>query len=255
MRARTYLRGGSPGLVLRVRPWMSCAPPSRSPGASLCRSASAAPVTASAAARRTMAAWSIDVSALNDIEVLDESRPPVRIGPGARWQEVAAALAPHGWAPSPRATMAGRGGRISRPPGGVGFLACKHGLTIDHPACRRGDARRRLAGAASADEHPDLFWAVRGARRGTSACVHRVRVRGGDEVGPVGWAQLAFARRGRTPPVPRALGLGRRGCATRPHREPDHGRCLAGAAEVCAGDGDGRLDDADVILERLQPYG
>ena len=44
--------------------------------------------------------------------------------------------------------------------GGIGFLARKHGLTIDHVVARRGRARRRLA---SCDADEDLLWALRGA--------------------------------------------------------------------------------------------
>src|SRR3989337_1634882 len=47
--------------------------------------------------------------------------------------------------------------------GGVGWLARKHGMTIDSLLAVEivtADGRRRIAGA---DEEPDLFWAVRGA--------------------------------------------------------------------------------------------
>ncbi len=47
--------------------------------------------------------------------------------------------------------------------GGVGWLARKHGMTIDSLLAVEivtSDGRRRIA---SADEEPDLFWAVRGA--------------------------------------------------------------------------------------------
>ena len=40
----------------------------------------------------------IDLSPMNAIEVLDESTSRVRIEPGARWKDVACALAPYGWA-------------------------------------------------------------------------------------------------------------------------------------------------------------
>ena len=40
----------------------------------------------------------IDVGALNAVEILDASAGLVRIGPGARWADVASALAPHGLA-------------------------------------------------------------------------------------------------------------------------------------------------------------
>ncbi|GLW67125.1 hypothetical protein Arub01_53680 [Actinomadura rubrobrunea] len=37
----------------------------------------------------------IDLSALNSVDVVDRERRLVRVGPGARWGEVAQALAPH----------------------------------------------------------------------------------------------------------------------------------------------------------------
>jgi FAD/FMN-containing dehydrogenase len=40
----------------------------------------------------------IDLRHLNGIHVLDPAAQLVRIGPGARWRDVAAALQPHGWA-------------------------------------------------------------------------------------------------------------------------------------------------------------
>src|SRR5690606_30076462 len=47
--------------------------------------------------------------------------------------------------------------------GGLGLLGRKHGLTIDHMVAAEivtADGRHRRA---SADEEPDLFWAIRGA--------------------------------------------------------------------------------------------
>jgi hypothetical protein len=50
----------------------------------------------------------IDVGALNTVEVLDAQSGRVRVGPGARWVDVARTLTRTGW-PSPAATTAAWG--------------------------------------------------------------------------------------------------------------------------------------------------
>ena len=59
----------------------------------------------------------IDLRHLNGTHVLDPAAQLVRIGPGARWRDVAAALQPHGWALS-----SGDSGAV-----GVGGLATSGG--------------------------------------------------------------------------------------------------------------------------------
>ena len=72
----------------------------------------------------------IDLSRMAKIEVLDPSIRLVRIEPGARWMDVAAALAPLGWALSSGDSGAvGVGGLATA--GGIGLLGRAHGLTID----------------------------------------------------------------------------------------------------------------------------
>ena len=46
--------------------------------------------------------------------------------------------------------------------GGVGYLTRQFGMTVDNLRVRRCRARRRRFVTASADSHPDLFWALRG---------------------------------------------------------------------------------------------
>ncbi len=131
----------------------------------------------------------IDLGALDEIEVLDEARRLVRIGAGARWVEVAAALQPHGWALS-SGDYGGVGVGGLATAGGIGWLAREHGLTIDHlRAVELVTADGRVV-RASENEHPDLFWAVRGAGANVGI-VTRFEFEV-DEVGEVGWAQLAF---------------------------------------------------------------
>jgi FAD/FMN-containing dehydrogenase len=102
----------------------------------------------------------IALDALNEITVLSGNR--ARLGPGARWGDVAAALAPHGLSlTAGDSGSVGVGGLATA--GGIGWLVREHGLTIDH--LRSVDLV--TAGGelvhASAEENSDLFWAMRGA--------------------------------------------------------------------------------------------
>ena len=104
----------------------------------------------------------IDLGRLGGIEVLDPESGRIRIGPGARWGHVAQALAPHGLAMSSGDYGdVGAGGLATT--GGLGFLARKHGLTIDHVAAAELVLADGTFVRADADQNPDLLWAVRGA--------------------------------------------------------------------------------------------
>ena len=104
----------------------------------------------------------IDLGKLNEVRVLDAAGGRVRLGPGARWGEVARALTPHGLAVS-SGDYGGVGVGGLATAGGIGLLGRKHGLTVDHVAA----AELVLADGAfvrvDADHHADLFCAVRGA--------------------------------------------------------------------------------------------
>lgn len=103
----------------------------------------------------------IDLTHLDDIEILDPARRLVRIGGGAIWGRVSTALGRHGWAiAAGDTTSVGVGGLTLG--GGVGWLVRKYGLTIDNlVGARVVTADGRLL-TASKDEHPDLFFALRG---------------------------------------------------------------------------------------------
>jgi FAD/FMN-containing dehydrogenase/alkanesulfonate monooxygenase SsuD/methylene tetrahydromethanopterin reductase-like flavin-dependent oxidoreductase (luciferase family) len=104
----------------------------------------------------------IDLAKLDRIDVLDAARGRVRLGPGARWGHVARALAPHGLVlSSGDYGDVGVGGLATA--GGIGFLARRHGLTIDHVTAAELVLADGTFVRASASEHPDLLWAVRGA--------------------------------------------------------------------------------------------
>ncbi|WP_337479944.1 FAD-binding oxidoreductase [Microbacterium yannicii] len=131
----------------------------------------------------------IDLRALNDIEVLDRDKRLVRIGPGARWMEVAAALGEHGWALS-SGDYGGVGVGGLATAGGIGFLAREHGLTIDHLRAAEVVLADGSLVRTDASTRPELFWAIRGA--GANVGIVTSFDFEVDEVGDVGWAQLAF---------------------------------------------------------------
>ncbi len=102
----------------------------------------------------------LDLGRLNEVTMLDSGR--VRVGPGARWGEVAQALAPFGLGMSSGDYGdVGVGGLATA--GGIGFLSRKHGLTLDHVVAAEVVLADGRQVRADRDHHPDLFWALRGA--------------------------------------------------------------------------------------------
>ena len=102
----------------------------------------------------------IDLSLINGVEVDPEART-VRVGGGATWGEVDSATNEHGLAtPSGIISTTGVGGLTLG--GGLGNLTRTCGLAIDNLL----EAELVLASGervrASAEEHPDLYWAIRG---------------------------------------------------------------------------------------------
>jgi FAD/FMN-containing dehydrogenase len=103
----------------------------------------------------------IDPSMLANVEVIDNERHLVRIGGGATWGQVAAALAPHGLAISSGDTKSvGVGGLTLT--GGIGWKVRKYGLALDNVVAAEVVTATGEVAHASAEENPELFWAIRG---------------------------------------------------------------------------------------------
>jgi FAD/FMN-containing dehydrogenase len=103
----------------------------------------------------------IDLRRLSGIEIVDADRHLVRIGAGAVWGDVATTLGAAGLAlTSGDTTTVGVGGLSLG--GGIGWLVRKYGLAFDSLV----EASVVTAGSellrVSADENPELFWAIRG---------------------------------------------------------------------------------------------
>jgi FAD/FMN-containing dehydrogenase len=103
----------------------------------------------------------IDLSRLATVEVIDKDRHLVRIGGGATWGQVTAALAADGLAISSGDTKSvGVGGLTLT--GGIGWKVRKYGLALDHVVAAELVTADGQVVHASAAEHPELFWAIRG---------------------------------------------------------------------------------------------
>ncbi|HEY9641350.1 MAG TPA: FAD-dependent oxidoreductase, partial [Coleofasciculaceae cyanobacterium] len=102
----------------------------------------------------------IDLANLKTITI-DPVRRTARLEPGLTWGEVANTLQPFGLAMTAGDTASvGVGGLL--PGGGIGWMVRAYGLTIDHlRSVELVTADGQLL-RASADEHSELFWGLRG---------------------------------------------------------------------------------------------
>ena len=103
----------------------------------------------------------IDLSRLANVEIIDKERHLVRIGGGATWGQVAAVLAPHGLAISSGDTKSVGVGGLSLT-GGIGWKVRKYGLALDNMVAAEVITANAELVHASAQENPELFWAIRG---------------------------------------------------------------------------------------------
>ena len=185
----TYMRGGSPGLVLRPRTVPEVVDSlafARTQDVPLAVRSGGHGISGRSTNRGGIV---LDLGRLDSIEVLDHATRRVRLGPGARWGTVARELAPLGWAIS-SGDYGGVGVGGLATSGGIGYLVREHGLTIDHVRAVEMVLADGSVVRASDTENTDLFWAVRGAGH-TVGIVTSFELEA-DEVGDVGFAQLVF---------------------------------------------------------------
>ena len=139
----------------------------------------------------------VDLSAMKAIEV-DPGRRVATIEGGALAGEVVRATFAHGLTvPAGDTPTVGFGGLTLG--GGIGWLARRRGLTIDHLRAVEVVTASGAALRASPDEHPELFWAVRGGG-GNFGVVTRFEVR----LGPIGTVYGGALVLPATPPVLRS---------------------------------------------------
>jgi FAD/FMN-containing dehydrogenase len=102
----------------------------------------------------------IDLSKISYVHV-DPSSQLVRVGGGTKWGDVDHATHAFGLAvPSGIISTTGVGGLTLG--GGLGHLTRKYGLTIDNLVSADMVLANGTFVVASADENPDLYWAIRG---------------------------------------------------------------------------------------------
>jgi len=247
----TYMRGGAPGIVLQPA---TAAQVGEAVG--FARRHPAIPLSVRSGGHGISGRSTndggivIDLRLLNAIEVLDVERRLVRIGPGARWTQVAAALGEHGWALS-SGDYGGVGVGGLATAGGIGLLSREHGLTIDHLRAAEVVLADGSLVRADAYSHPELFWAIRGA--GANMGIVTAFEFEVDEVGQLGHAQLAF----QVDDVPAFLeGYGR--IVESSPRDLTMflltGAPRPGQPQIVQLYGLVDSDDPDTIIARLQPF-
>jgi FAD/FMN-containing dehydrogenase len=153
----------------------------------------------------------IDLSPMKDIEVDPEART-VRVGGGCTWGEVDRATNAHGLAtPSGIISTTGVGGLTLG--GGLGNLARTCGLTIDNLLAAEVVLASGERVRASADENPDLYWAIRGGGGNfgvVTSFLFRLHDVGTVIAGPTFWpvemaAEVLAAYREWLPSAPREM--------------------------------------------------
>lgn len=103
----------------------------------------------------------LDLAHFGQVALLDPARRLVRVGAGARWGAVANTLAAYELAISSGDSNQVGVGWLTLG-GGIGWLARTYGLTIDSLCAAELVAADGQTLHVSAEDHPDLFWAIRG---------------------------------------------------------------------------------------------
>ena len=102
----------------------------------------------------------VDLSGMKQV-VIDPAARIARVGAGATSGDLAGPANAHGLALTTGDTYSvGMGGLTTG--GGIGFMVRKYGLAIDNLLAAQVVTAAGEIVTASADEHPDLFWAIRG---------------------------------------------------------------------------------------------
>ena len=203
----------------------------------------------------------IDVRPMNSVEVDPEART-ARVGGGCTWAELDRATQAHG--------LATTGGRVSTTGvagltlgGGSGWLERKHGLSCDNLVSVELVTADGSLITASADEHPDLFWALHGGGGNfgvATALTFRLH-----PVGPEVFAGLLLydADKGREllrcardllPAAPEELGSAVAYLTVPPEESLPahlHGRLVSGLALCFAGP----VDEGECLLQPFRELG
>jgi FAD/FMN-containing dehydrogenase len=102
----------------------------------------------------------IDLAPMNGVEV-DTERKLAKVGGGALWSDLDGATQAHGLA-VPGGVVSDTGVAGLTLGGGYGWLRRKHGLSSDNIVEAQLVTADGSVVRASADENPDLYWAIRG---------------------------------------------------------------------------------------------
>ncbi len=194
----------------------------------------------------------IDLSPMNGLKI-DPATRTARVEPGLRWHEVDGAAQVHGLATT-GGTVSDTGVAGLTLGGGLGWLAGRYGLTCDNLIAAELVTAEGRRLRASSEEHPDLFWALRGGG-GNFGVVTSFEFRL-HPVGPLVYGGMVAHPLERAPEV---LRFYRDYCASNPDEvntacammtTPEGAKIIAMAACHC-----GSLEEGEEALRPLKEFG